>query len=269
MTRPNHWKLNAAVLPVMAVCSASGGQIVPVSQDRNVHGDANAGGGSGPQQHIDTHAASDFGPFVDTLIVSASTEVAMAVVEAAQQSNIGPCELQATGSIEAAAEVEPGGVFAYGIGVSEYRVVFDLSQPVTARLAGLMTADDAAQVRLTLSRGAVIVLQQLVEGESRAIAAQVDLAPGTYTLLEHALGAGFVQARGSHSMAAGFDLRFSVCFEPADLNIDGGVDVADLLLLLSGWGPCPRGGPGECLADLDGDLAVSVSDLLTLLAAWR
>jgi hypothetical protein len=50
-----------------------------------------------------------------------------------------------------------------------------------------------------------------------------------------------------------------------DLNGDGAVDVFDLLMLLSAWGPCAR---SACPADLDGDGAVDVFDLLILLANW-
>jgi hypothetical protein len=53
---------------------------------------------------------------------------------------------------------------------------------------------------------------------------------------------------------------------PADLNCDGVVDVSDLLMLFSAWGPCPRS--GDCPADLNGDGSVDVSDLLILLANW-
>jgi uncharacterized membrane protein len=51
----------------------------------------------------------------------------------------------------------------------------------------------------------------------------------------------------------------------ADLNADCAVDVDDLLLMLSVWGPC---GDGFCYADLNGDGAVDVLDLLILLDNW-
>ncbi|MBX3374987.1 MAG: VCBS repeat-containing protein [Phycisphaeraceae bacterium] len=47
-----------------------------------------------------------------------------------------------------------------------------------------------------------------------------------------------------------------------DLNSDGAVDFADLLILLGLWG-----GPGPA-GDLDGDGTVGLADLLILLAAW-
>ena len=50
---------------------------------------------------------------------------------------------------------------------------------------------------------------------------------------------------------------------PWDLEDDGSVGVADLLALLSDWGPCEG-----CPADFDGDGSVGLSDLLALLASW-
>jgi hypothetical protein len=52
----------------------------------------------------------------------------------------------------------------------------------------------------------------------------------------------------------------------ADLNCDGIVDGADLLILLSSWGQCQKG--DDCDADLNGDGIVDGADLLILLANW-
>lgn len=49
----------------------------------------------------------------------------------------------------------------------------------------------------------------------------------------------------------------------ADLNDDGGVNAADLALLLGAWGPNPGG-----VADLNGDDQVNAADLALLLGAW-
>jgi hypothetical protein len=43
--------------------------------------------------------------------------------------------------------------------------------------------------------------------------------------------------------------------------------VTDLLMLLSAWGACPNP-PADCPADLDGNGTVAVADLLLLLASW-
>ena len=42
-----------------------------------------------------------------------------------------------------------------------------------------------------------------------------------------------------------------------------GVDLADLLAVLGGWGPCPG-----CVEDFDDDEVVGMSDLLTVLSVW-
>ena len=53
----------------------------------------------------------------------------------------------------------------------------------------------------------------------------------------------------------------------ADIDGDGDVDFADLLLLLGGWGDCPVP-PADCDADLSGNGSVGFEDLLILPGAW-
>ncbi len=53
---------------------------------------------------------------------------------------------------------------------------------------------------------------------------------------------------------------------PGDIDGDGAVGAADLVVLLGAWGLCTA--DQECLADLDEDGNVSIGDLLTLLANW-
>jgi len=50
---------------------------------------------------------------------------------------------------------------------------------------------------------------------------------------------------------------------PGDINGDGVVSFADLLAVISAWGPCEG-----CLADIDGDGVVGFSDLLSVLTNW-
>jgi len=50
-----------------------------------------------------------------------------------------------------------------------------------------------------------------------------------------------------------------------DIDLNGVVDVADLLIVIGNWGACPV---GPCPADLNGDLVVNVQDLLALLGNW-
>ena len=60
---------------------------------------------------------------------------------------------------------------------------------------------------------------------------------------------------------------FTPEFDPADLDFDGLVGIADFLLLLGNWGPCPAP-PEPCPGDLDGDGEVGIVDFLQLLASW-
>ena len=52
---------------------------------------------------------------------------------------------------------------------------------------------------------------------------------------------------------------------PGDANGDGVVDTDDLLLIISGWGPCP---PAPCPADVNGDGVVDTDDILLVIANW-
>ncbi len=54
---------------------------------------------------------------------------------------------------------------------------------------------------------------------------------------------------------------------PDDLDGDGAVGVADLVMLLGEWGPCP-GRPDTCAGDVDLDDIVGITDLLILLGNW-
>ena len=51
-----------------------------------------------------------------------------------------------------------------------------------------------------------------------------------------------------------------------DLNGDCTVGAADLLILLSNWGPCDD--CGNCSSDLDNNCVVGASDILILLSNW-
>ena len=50
----------------------------------------------------------------------------------------------------------------------------------------------------------------------------------------------------------------------SDINVDGNVDVNDLLILIADWGTCT----GNCAGDVNEDGTVDIEDLLILIAAW-
>ncbi len=51
-----------------------------------------------------------------------------------------------------------------------------------------------------------------------------------------------------------------------DVNGNSAVNVADLLAVISGWGPCPN--PNNCPADINNDDTVNVADLLAVISHW-
>jgi hypothetical protein len=87
------------------------------------------------------------------------------------------------------------------------------------------------------------------------------------TIGQHDAG---VMTGGDYVLAGGFWAGGTVsepeCPIPADLNCDGVVDGADLLILLSAWGQCAD--PSDCPADLNNDGDVDGADLLILLSSW-
>jgi hypothetical protein len=51
-----------------------------------------------------------------------------------------------------------------------------------------------------------------------------------------------------------------------DTNLDGKVDVDDLMAIIGAWGACPEG--GKCPTELTGDSTVDADDLLVVITAW-
>ncbi len=56
-------------------------------------------------------------------------------------------------------------------------------------------------------------------------------------------------------------------YELGDADGNGVVDYADVILLLTSWGPCPDG-PAACPADIDGSGGVDGDDVMLVLGGW-
>lgn len=93
----------------------------------------------------------------------------------------------------------------------------------------------------------------------------------------HLYGGGHAFAEIEFGELEGYDAAVAILLEKVptllaagrdgDINIDGFVDVTDLLAIISSWGECPEL-PVDCPADINGNGVVDVSDLLMLLAQW-
>jgi hypothetical protein len=89
------------------------------------------------------------------------------------------------------------------------------------------------------------------------------LAPGQYRLTAYATSAVDASVPPGGTGAASFDLlaRFQ---RPGDADINGLVDVDDLIAVILSWGLCKA----PCLADFDGNGIVDVDDLILVILNW-
>ena len=68
------------------------------------------------------------------------------------------------------------------------------------------------------------------------------------------------------NVARTVDLLLATYTVPADVEVDGRVDVADLGAVLDAWGGCATG--TACRADVNGDGVVNIEDVLDVLNGW-
>lgn len=102
----------------------------------------------------------------------------------------------------------------------------------------------------------ISTLRTMVSGMSGAEGAAFDPVSGDFVFSTFGGGNRLLLVRG-----------FDAPGDAADINEDGVVNGADLLLLLSNWGMCDTF-DGSCVGDLNGDCTVNGADLLILLTNW-
>lgn len=94
-----------------------------------------------------------------------------------------------------------------------------------------------------------------------------EFVPDNFILENACGGTSWISMRIEYLAAGPLDANqnsvLDACECIGDVSGDGVIGLADLSLLLSGWGPCPG-----CAADLNGNGRVGFDDLLDLLAMW-
>jgi len=103
-----------------------------------------------------------------------------------------------------------------------------------------------------------------LDGDGFGRFSMTDMTFGTFDVEIPPFGMQTVQLEAIHVAGT---LSVDPLGPPGDVNGDGDVSFADLVLVLSAWGPCPDP-PGECPEDVDGDGTVGFTDLVLVLSNW-
>lgn len=160
----------------------------------------------------------------------------------------------------------------HGNGTFAAAITYDVESEPFSVAVGDLNGDDAKDLAVTNFTGDVSVLLNNGEG---IFADAIEFSAGTEP---QSVAIGDLNGDDANDLAVANDGSHDVsvllnqCMPdhvPGDLNGDGVINVADLLILLGEWGRCAdREALGNCPADLDNDDHVGVGDLLILLANW-
>ncbi|MEE9129456.1 MAG: hypothetical protein V3T84_05515, partial [Phycisphaerales bacterium] len=247
---------------------ATADTIIPISQQRSVDSLVNAPLCDG-EFFFDHAQAKAFEPFVDVASSIHQCDQASALVAAEQQSFINPNSLEAFGSAlsQVSADGPKNGLATHALGSSSFNVTFEVNSTSRFVLDGIISAGNdspdvqmylGTQVRLTGPGDETIFDHSLTvnpgDGADSQLLDEVgQLEPGIYTLAAFAFSAVDDPVPPNGDGAAIFNFTFGVLIQ-GDLNGDGTVGAADLLILLVNWGRCAD--CDDCNADIDGDCTV-------------
>lgn len=241
-------------------------QIIPVSQQRNITADSIVSAPS--QQDIDFMDAPDFNEFSAQVFSEIANANALASTSAWQQSSISGCAITAVGNAVANGMSTDIGFHGYSVGSNSCRVVFDITQTDEYLIAGWLNSTPLAQARMTLQT----ITNQLVFDRTKQdgtlyVHHRITLAPGRYIVTYSGVASVAVNNGPIQCEVVSYEMSFTSCFVPEDINVDGTVGVTDLLGVINGWGACPAE-PLACAADVDLNGGVGVPDLLAVINAW-
>jgi hypothetical protein len=250
--------------------------ITPITQQRSVHAMVIVPP-CDPRTDFDDKSAIDFGPFNGNVEASRICDFAQGIAVATQQSQIDPASMTAVGE-SACDVVSVNPTVIHAIPSSVFIVNFQTSQPVRYFFDGDLAASGALPVVLSFARlrledaanQAIVNLQ--VEPQSGgamntlAVHESGSLPAGQYEINIQAVAAVDAMVPPHGTGESTFDI--SALFQrPGDANIDGTVNVDDVLAVIGAWGACPAA-PAFCPIDMDGDGSVDIDDLLLVIGNW-
>jgi hypothetical protein len=257
----------AVLSTLVAISWSHAAQIVPVSQVRMITADSIVA----PilQQDFQSFTAPDFGLFDKTAKAAISNSNAVSDTVATQFSTIDGCAVTGSGSSFAHSLADADGFHGYSLSSSTCHVVFDVDEAAEFLIAGTLQAASVAQAQVMLQQQdpATLLFQRKAEDESLGVHHRITLTPGRYIITFSADSSTASNSFGEMTSGGEYDMVFTLCFIPADVNVDGEVNVADLLAVINGWGACPSD-PEPCAADIDLNGMINVADLLAVINAW-
>jgi hypothetical protein len=268
--------LSASVISPHAATAAT---ITPVAQNRDVSSFVIVPP-CPPTSVSDNDQATDFEPFRGAVLSQRTCDFGHGLASADQQSSIGAARLEGLGSAHCEAAAAPTTVI-HAIPNTGYEVSFHIAVPTRAILLGELNASGTnpvvasyARLRMFVSGsppGTSLFDQTINPGPLGAtntlqVQAELSLAPGSYAVRADAAAIIDATIPPAGEGTASFDVE--VLFQRAgDANVDGDVNIHDLLDVINAWGSCAS--PTPCLSDMDSNGLVNINDLLTVINNWE
>ncbi len=253
---------------------AGGATIVPTAQQRSVHSMVIVPPCAPPSTVIDNDSATDFGPFSGKVEASRICDFAHGIAGALQQSHINPASMSADGS--ASSNVfSVNNTVIHAIPTSFFDVTFQVLAPARYFINGDLSASGGLPVvvsyaRLTLSNAAnqTLLNLQVNPGPGGALnTLNVHetgmLAPGQYRLVVQATSAVDYPVPPAGTGVAAYDM-LAEFQRPGDADLNGVVEVDDLVAVILSWGPCAT----PCPADFNQNGFVDADDLIAVILNW-
>ena len=242
--------------------------IIPVFQLRTVTVDSIISTPS--EQDFETISAPDFNLFDVDANAKISNANALSQTSASQLSTIDSCALTGAGDAFAHGQSTASGFHGYSISSSTCYLVFDIDEPVEYLIHGTLEGSEFGEGLVSLQTypaGSGLQFMRAAENTSLAVHHRAQLTAGRYIVYFSAGASAAVSQPSQMTHTGAFDMQFTLCFIPADINVDGDVNVVDLLGVINNWGMCP-GDPQPCAADVNLDGLVNINDLLAVVTAW-